>query len=418
MQVLATQDKLTDDDLKNIQAEVLAEEGIKSPEEEIKVEEKSAEEQAQEKEALGKRAEALGLPKEATLEEIEAKEKEGKDEETATKEAEELKKETERLLNAKPEDLSDEDKSKREELVKAQEEETKQKEAESKRVKEDLEKEIKTYATEHKISEEEARTDFESREKILEKYKGDPKQLALANLHLQRLYAKTQEDLKVEKEATPLKSAKTATIDDYIKLIDDGKVQIKGKSITREEAINIYREQYPDISEKIDDEAVIKLVGKELKEGFVKNQERELADVSANAVEKRTTLLNSLPETDKKFIPEIQPLLEKYPPQAIMSENFKLDDLVLWAKGKVYDKDLKEFGEKEYKRGLQQAKIIGQKESPQGSGHTKVTVKPKVNLTEDQKQRALEMYEGTTFTDEEKFANYAEVNAIDTKNKK
>lgn len=399
MQVLATQDNLSDDDLRNIQAEVLAEEGVKSEEKEEEEKEKPAKEQSEEE----KKAET------------EAKEKEEK--EAADKEVEETKKEAERLINAKEEDLSDEDKSKREELVKAQEAEKQQKEAESKRVKEEVEKEVKAYATEHKISEDEARTDFESREKILEKYKGDPKQLALANLHLQRLYVKTQEELKAEKEAAPLKNAKNATIDDCIKLIDEGKVLLKGKPVTREDAISIYREQYPEISERLDDDAVIRLVAEKFRDGYAKMQEREIVDLSSQAKERRTTLLNSLSEADKKFIPEIQPLLEKYPPAAIMSDNFKLDDLVSWAKGKTYDKDLKEHGEKEYKRGIEQAKIIGQRETPAGSGSGKVKTKSKVNLTEEQKQRALEMYEGTTFTEEEKFANYAEVNAIDVKQK-
>jgi hypothetical protein len=405
MQVLATQDKLSDDDLKNIQAEVLAEEGIKPPEEEVVIPPAKEPETEEEKKTA----------EDAKKVEDEAKKKE--EEDTAAKEADAQAKEAERLLTAKPEDLSDEDKTKREELVKAQETAKQEQEVQDKRVREDAEKEIKTYATEHKISEDEARTDLESRGKILEKYKGDPKQLALANLHLQRLYAKTQADLKAEQEATPLKSAKTASIEDYIKLIDDGKVQIKGKTITREEAISIYREQFPDISDGVEDVAIIKLVAKELKDGYIKSQEKEIAELSTQAVERRTTLLNSLPEADKKFIPEIQPLLEKYPPAAIMSENFKLDDIVLWAKGKAYDKDIREVGEKEYKRGLQQAKIIGQKETPLGTGSQKPKPKSKVTLTEDQKQRALEMYEGTTFTDEEKFAYYAEVNAIDIKDK-
>ena len=401
MQVLATQDNLSDEDLHNIQQEILAEEGVKSAEEERK--EVPAKEPETDEE------------KKAAEEDVKAEEEKKKkeEEEAAAQEAEEQKQEAERLIKAKPEDLSDEDRTKREELVKSQDEAKKQQEAEDKKIREDLDKEVKTYAAEHKISEDEARTDFESREKILEKYKGDPKQLALANLHLQRLYVKTQEDLKAEKEATPLKSAKGLSSEDYIKLIDDGKVQIKGKAITREEAISIYREQFPDISENLEDDAIIKLVAKELKEGFVKNQEKQLADISNQAKERRTTLLDSLPEADKKFVSEIQPVLEKYPPAAIMSENFKLDDLVHWAKGKTYDKDLKEFGEKEYKRGLQQAKIIGQKETPQSIGGTKVKSKSKVALTDEQKKIALDMYDGTTFTEEEKFANYAELLELD-----
>ena len=391
MTVLATQDKLSDDDLRNIQADVLAEEGIKPPEEEIV-----------EKEELKEKQEET------------AEEKKEKEEREAL-EAKDKKDEEERLINAKEEDLSDEDKPKREKLVKAKDEEKKQKEEANKKLKDDLDKEVKDYAVEHKISEEEARTDFDSREKILEKYKSDPKQLALANLHLQRLYTKTQEDLKAAKEAKPTIQAKDISIEDCVKLIDDGKVLISGKPVTREKAIDMYREQFPDISENLEDEAIIKLVAKELRDGYAKKQERDSAEISSQSKDKRVTLLNSLSEVDKKFIPEIQPLLEKYPDAAIMSENFKLDDLVLWAKGKVYDKDIKEFGEKEYKRGVEQAKIIGQREgAPEGAGSQKPKSKSKATkLTEAQKQDALRKYDGTTFTDEEKYEAYAEILEID-----
>ena len=393
MKVLATQDKLSDDDLKSIQADVLAEEGIKP------AEEKAPEKLEEEKE--------------------EGKEEEKAAEEKAAEEAatEKKKKEDDELLAAKEEDLSDEDKDRRAELLKVQEETKKQKEEADTKLKADVDKEVKDYAAEHKISEEEARTDFESREKILEKYKGDAKQLALANLHMQRLYVKTQEELKATKEAKPVIQAKELSIEACVKLIDDGKIKVNDKVATREQLIDMYRERYPDISENMEDDAVIKLVGKEIKDNYIKGLESQASEISAQSKEKRTTLLNSLAESDKKFIPEIQPLLEKYPDAAIMSENFKLDDLVLWAKGKSYDKDVKEFGEKEYKRGAEQAKIIAQKvDEPAGGGSQKVKSKSKaIKLTEQQKQDALRKYDGTTFTDDEKFEAYAEILEIDQK---
>ncbi len=398
MKVLAEKDNLSDDDLRNIQAEVLAEENAsKEGDQEDKPadSESSVEEEGNESEK-GKE-----------------KEKESSEEDAEAKQAEEK-----RLLEANEEDLSDEDKSKRADLLKDAEESKQKKEEEEKKVREDLDKEIKTYAAEHKISEEEARTDFESREKILEKYKGDPKQLAIANLHLQRLYTKTQEELKAVKEAKPLEAAKKLTIEDGVKLIEEGKVVLdNGKVLTREDAVRIYREKYSDISDGLDDDAVVKLVAEKLIEGNARQQEKNLLEISAKSKEKRATLLNSLPETDKKFIPEIQPLLEKYPDAAIMSENFKLDDLVLWAKGKTYDKDIKEIGEKEYKRGLEQAKIIGQR-PPLDGGHSKTKGKTKTSLTDEQKKTALDMYEGTTFTEQEKYDNYAELLEIDKQPKK
>jgi len=399
MKVLATQDNLTDENLAAIQAQVLADEGI-APEEKEEV-----------------------LEKEPELEQTEDEKKETEDKkkkeegDAAAAEAGEAKKEEERLLNSKEEDLSDEDKPKRAELIKVQGEAKQQKEADEKKLKEDLDKDIKTYATEHKISEDEARTDFESREKILEKYKGDPKQLALANLHLQRLYTKTQEELKTVREAKPSQAAQEIKLESVIKLIDDGKFLLNGKPAAREGLIDAYRKLKPDITENLDDEAVIKLVAEKLKENYIRSQEEQVKTISAAAKEKRTTLLNSLPEADKKFISEIQPLLEKMPDRAVMAEGYDLTAFVFWAKGKTYDADLKAVGEKEYKRGLEQAKILGQRESPSGTGKAPVKTKSKPVLTEDQQQRALEMYQGTTFTDDEKFANLAEILEIENKDK-
>lgn len=407
MKVLATQDKLTDADFQNIQAEVLAEEGIKPPEEKPVVEE--GQEHKEEGEHEGETADEKAAREKA---ETEAAERQ------AAEEAETIAAENKRLLEAKVEDLNEEEKTKREELIKAGEEAKKQKEEEDKKLQEQFDTDVKAYAVEHKVSEEEARADFESREKILEKYKSDPKQLALANLHLQRMYTKSQEALKAVEEAKPLQHAKTASLEDYVKLLEDGKIVWKDKPITKEQAISIYREQFPDIAEGLEDEAVVKLVAEKIKEGYLKSQENAIAERSSLAKEKRKTVLNSLSDNDKKYIPEIQPLLEKFPDAAILSDHFDVQDLVYHIKGKNYDRDLKELGDKEYKRGLAQAKIIGQRPGPTAQGSQKPKVKSKVTLTEAQKKDALDKYDGTTFTDEEKYEAYAELLALDQKDNK
>ncbi len=399
MKVLATQDKLTDDDYAAIEAGVLAREGIESEKKEevakSEVEKKEDEQKEEDKEKEEKEA------ADATTQEAEKKKKE----------------EDDRLINAKEEDLSDEDKPKRAELIKAREEAKQQKEADDKKLKEELDNEVKTYAEEHKISEEEARTDFESREKILEKYKSDPKQLALANLHLQRMYTKSEEARKAAEEAKPLQVAKEIPLEAVVKAIDEGKVLIDNKAVTREGLLDAYRKRNPDITDGLDDDAVIKLAAKDLKENYIRNQEETVKAISAEAKKKRSTLLESLSEADKKFIPDIQPILEKMPDKVVMSEDYSIDALIFHAKGKTYDADLKAHGEKEYKRGLEQAKILGQRENPSSSGDQKVKVKSKVNLTADEKQRALDMYDGTTFTEEQKYERYAAILAAEQKDK-
>jgi len=402
MEVLAKQDSLTEEQYKVIEAEAWADPKEGAKELVVKEEGENKDEEVKEETHEGETAE-------------EKTARETKEQEDAKAETEKLAAENQRLLDAKPEDLSDEDKVTREALVKADVDAKAVKEAEDKKLKEQLDSEVKSYATEHKISEDEARTDFESREKILEKYKSDPKQLAMANLHLQRMYTKSQETLKAAEEAKPLKAAKDMSSEDYLKMIDEGQITYKDKVLDRESAISLYKENNPDITDGLEDEAVLKLVAKELKEWGLKQREKKMQETSAIAKEKRVSVINSLSDSDKKYLPEIQPILDKFPDIAILSEHFNVNELVYNVKGKHYDQDIKEFGDKEYKRGLAQARIIGQK-GPVGQGSQVPKVKTsKIVLNDKQKAEALSMYEGTTFTDEEKFANYAELEGIGKK---
>lgn len=401
--VAQVNEELTDEDYQKLQQEILDEEnGVKpekKPEEETKPENKPEEE-----------GEEQDTPEEGADEEQEKQTEEDKQ-----KESDRITAEHKRILEAKDEELSEEDKTVKADLIKAKEEAEKKEIEDRKKSEEELNTEIKAYASEHRISEKEAREDFESRDKILEKYKSDPKHLALSNLHLQRLYSQTQQELKTAQEARPLKIAENVSSETFVNLIDKGEIKINGKAIKRDEAITIYREKFPDISENLDDDAVIKLVGKELKEAYVKNEEGKLREISSKAQSRRTELLNSIPESDKKYLSQIQPLLEKYPDEAVISDSFDIQDLVYHFKGRNYDKDLKEFGEKEYRRGIEGAKIIAQKQTPNSTGSQKPKSKSKVILNDDQKKEALDMYDGTTFSEDEKYEAYAELVGITKK---
>ena len=56
--------------------------------------------------------------------------------------------------------------------------------------------EVKDYAKENEVSEDVARKTLESASKIVEKYNGDAKKIARANLGLQQLVAKKDEDIQ------------------------------------------------------------------------------------------------------------------------------------------------------------------------------------------------------------------------------
>jgi hypothetical protein len=397
-ETLKTQDNLTEDQAEAIAAQALAEMDADSKKNDNPDNEDPAKDQ-------GKPADD-GTPKEETAlsdEELLSANDEGLSDEQKTKKAElvevKRKEDEKRILEAKEEDLSEEDKTKKVEIVKAQEE-NKSKEAE---------KEIADYAKEHNISTEEARQDLESIVKIQEKYKGDPKQLAKANLHLQRLYSKTEEEAKALKEAKPA-IPQDITVEAVEAAIVKGVLNVDGKAITKEMTIEAYRNAYPDLTDDLDDEKVFKLAAKEYKQQIDKVRSEEKSQIAVKAKEKRETIFAAIPEADKKFIPDIKPIIEKLSDAQVMHDSFTVDTYVTYAKGMSFDEtvkkledDKKAFGEKEYKRGLEEAKILGVKRTPGGNA-------PKgsgdVTLTDSQRQRAREMFDNPDITEEKAYQLY------------
>ena len=358
-----------------------------------------------------------------------AKSDEGKEKDTSKSEEEKAteaqeqeakrQEEEKKLLEAKDEDLSEEDKTKKAGIVKVKEEaEVKAKEEANKATeatKKAFEEEVTAYSKASEMSVEDARKDLESIGKIQEKYKNDPKQLAKAHLHLQRFSTKAQEELKALQEARAAMPPQEITHEFIVKLIDNGKIAINGKVATKEEIVAKYREQEPDISETLEDDAVLKLAARKMKDDYFTQQKELAAQISVQAKDKMSKLISELSEEDKQFLPEIKPVLDLQKDAAVMKDSFSLSDFVLWAKGKKYDAAIKEADEKGFKRGLDEAKILGEKK-PGGEGKVKDgDGKPKHTLTEAKKKRALEMYDGLELTDDQKYSAYLEYIADDNK---
>lgn len=405
LKTLEGQTNLTDE-----QADLVAKEAI-------------AEAEAEEKKAAGKEDE---LPKEAQEEIAAAKKKEeeaaakekgeltgdellaAKDEdlsdtqktqkaELVKKKEEDKTKEEERLLNAKDEDLKAEDKTKKVEIVKARGE------AKSKAVQE----EIKAYATELGVSEEEAKEDLGHITKIQEKYKDDPKQLAKANLHIQRLYTKTQEELKTLKTPAP---PQEVTFEAVAKWLEDGNaVDSKGNKFSKEQIIEAYKIKEPELTSDLDDEKIFVLAVKETREAMNKSIHDAQAQLSPKAKEKREKILTSLSEADKRFLPTVKPLIENLSDAQVMDEKFNIQTYITYAKGEVFDatlerleKEKKEIGDKEFKRGLEEAKILGITKPPDG----KPPKSKETSLTDKQKIRAREMFDNPEITEERAYELY------------
>jgi len=388
LEELKKKDNLTEEETAQI-AEAAAkeserEEQIASETEDEKViREKKEKEDAdvQVKEELGNRAKEVGLEPGATEEEVKAKEIE-------------LGKHTE----------TEEEKAEREQKV---QEAQKDKEKADKEKEETFKKEIETFASENKVSQEDARKELEHIQKVGEKYQNDPKKLSRTVLHLQRDLVKTQEQLKEKAKPAPLK-AEQIPIEVMVKNIEEGKITSNGKPVPKEQILQGFREHYPDFKD-LDDDKVIKLAAKELREKFIESDKNTLVELDKQAKTKREELLSNLSEEDKVYIPDIQPVLEKTPSEVVLQEGYSLSDFILWAKGKTLETKVNEAYERGLKRGKEEAKIVAQK-PPIGDGKPPVETKSddtKINaLTGQQKERALSMYDVPGMSDKEKYLAY------------
>jgi len=281
----------------------------------------------------------------------------------------------------------------------------------------DQQKEIEAYATEQGVTVEEAKEDFEHVAKIQDKYKNDPKHLAQANLHIQRLYTKTQEELKTLKTAPVV--AQIPQPDVLLKAIEEGKLTVDGKAVSKQEAIDAFRANNPKL-ESVDDEVVLDLMVKDLQRVFEAKSKDDAIKVSAQAKEKREKLLSALPEADKRFSGELKTIIDKISDSGVAREEFNLEPYIAYAKGKVYDKDLKEAEDRGYKRGLEKSTIIAKRsDGPVGAGAPgdKGNKTPGA-LTDAQKQEALEMFSNyPDVTDEKKIEMFKEILADEAKKK-
>ena len=167
----------------------------------------------------------------------------------------------------------------------------------------------------------------------------------------------------------------------------------------------------------MDDDAVARLASKSIVNKFQETVEKQGIEISSKAKEKRVTLLNSIPEADRKYVAEeIKPLLDKYPDNQIMSDAFSIQDVLYWVKGKHIDEIIKETDEKAYNRGLSEAKILARKsDNPKGNQGNGGSGKKSSVLTDAQKQEALDMYDSAAAAGTSKetiFEWYAELNNI------
>ena len=321
-------------------------------------------------------------------------------EDKAAKDKTEAQKKTdETIMSKKDEDLTADEKTRKEEIVKTHEAA--------------FTEEVKAYATVEKLSEEEARAVLESERKILEKYQSDPKKLVRAYRQAQAAYNRLETKTKAELE----KAASVVREDEVV--IGDKKMKMAD---AKEQMVEAFRDHHSGKSVKVgekemaidemDDDQVFELA-KNVYQSAVKAQLTKVREsMGKEAEEKRFKLLKDLPDSSKDLKPIIEKALKYVPDDKVLDSEYELEDIVSWAKGQFYTPEkLKEIEDAAFKRGQENAKILGEKSPGGGDGSTGKPKKAASELSPDEevasldekmKARALEMFNGIAIWDEQR----------------
>lgn len=370
-------------------------------------------------------------------EELSEEEKKVIEDKKKEEENEDKPKTEEELLSANPDDLKEDEKTKRTELIEAEETETKrlldmkEEEAEGDDVekrktavlknetkeKEKFETKVTTYAEEKKVSVDDARKILESADKIVEKYSGNSEQIAIANLGLQHLVAKKDEEiLAVKQEANQPKRPQSAR-EWEVAIKEQGLTRTDGKYVGWEKVVEDYRAKNESETDGMEDEQVLRIVAKEiyLRQGaFLKEQTLK---AKSDADEKRTQLVDAIPEKDKQYADEVKTLLKTVPDRVILSENYDIEHSLRWARGGHFTPDkiaeLEKAAElKGFQRGQASKKIISGPAGQSGPPKTKGVI----TWTEKEKNEAWDMFPNVE-DEKERYNLYKDVKDSREKNK-
>lgn len=300
-----------------------------------------------------------------------SKEQEPSEEDKAAKEQAEA--EDKRILEAKDEELDETQKARKVELT------AKAAEAEKAKTPERPEEEIvRDHALKHNLTMDEAKEDIDKTKAIVEKYKGDPAELARALRSTQSGY----DQLKA-KEAKPqviIQKDPTAEIKEYAEK-------------NREKIIEAFRRKFPIKGAVMEDDAILEDAVAQAERDYEVWARGEGEKVTREATGRREQLLASVPEGDKRFIPDIKALLSRTPDNQVVHESFDIKDLIYHARGAYYTPDrVKTLEDAAFKRGKEDPKIIGVKSPSSGGPAPKAPSGASSGLNGDQKSRALEMF--------------------------
>lgn len=327
-----------------------------------------------------------------------AKEADDKKKEQEAKEAEDQK----IADDAAAKEAADADKT---DEQKQKEKEEADKVAEAAKVKEqpyvvpDREKAIQDLALKDSLTLDEAEAQIAKDEAIINKYKGNPIELAKALRNVQSYADKTKSELEATRKAATNPPAPVLNnVRDYV---ENQLAPIK------DEVIKSFRKEYPELTDGHEDTFVYGLIKKDAIDRTMKVLEESKSKLESAAKEKRANLILSLSDQDKTYLPDIKAIIDRTNDRQLMDKSFDVNEIIYWAKGKQFDKAVKEAEERGFKRGTEQAKIIGEK-TPKSNTPVSGKGTSKITLSDEQKQRAQDMFDIPGMNDQEKFDAYVE----------
>jgi hypothetical protein len=319
----------------------------------------------------------------------------------------------------KPEEESDEEEEEKGKKKEEDEEpdEDEDSEEDDKKSEKQLEEEAREYAFENNVNFEEAKEALKSEAKILKKYDSDPKSMARTIRSLQQLNSKQDEAIKSleAKAASPIKGP-NVTADEMMQAIEKGAIKKGSDTLTKEGVVEAYRKENPDTTEMVDSDTVFRMATKDMAKEINAVNAQRAEEIKSQAKNKKESYISNLPESVKHLKGDLKKVLDEYSDVQIMSEGFNFQDLVAWARGlpKNYKAALKKAKEDGIKLAKEQPEIVA--EIPSGSpgkGGKKPKKSSTPRITEEEKQRAFQMFDGAPMNDKEKIEAYLDIKKHD-----
>lgn len=248
----------------------------------------------------------------------------------------------------------------------------------------DRDKLITEHSEETGMTYSDAKADLEKTDKIVDQFKGDVKAMAKAMRSKDREYDK----LKNEKGKGTDKPAFQKLSENEFR--DQCRERIEEDP---DKFIDGYKRRFPNKSESMTDDSIIDEVVDREWTGYQDYATGEETKLVEGARKIKDDFISGISEADRKYLPEVKEMLERVKPHQVFSKTFDPQLLIDIAKGRTHDAEIKAVAAREYKRGKEDAKILGLKGK---GGHGKPSGSGKkgsgVALNTDQKERAEAMF--------------------------